>query len=109
MSALSIQLENSIFSICANPIFPLTELVVTPEAEFAFEVFEDDSDSLRRQLGQIEHYALDGSTFWAKLSTLEPCASTHPGLALLRHKPTLRGVMIVERVTYDPQAGVQIN
>jgi hypothetical protein len=33
--------------------------------------------------------------FWARLKCLEPCMSTAPGLALLRDKPTLCGVLAV--------------
>jgi threonine/homoserine efflux transporter RhtA len=34
--------------------------------------------------------------FSAKLMSLEPCESTHSGLALLRDRPTLRGVLTIE-------------
>jgi hypothetical protein len=109
MSALSIQLENGIFSICANPIFPISEFSASLGSQFVFEVFEADAHSLKFRIGQIDHFAMDGAAFWAKVTSLEPCVSTHTGLALLREKPTMRGVLTLEPVSYVPQAAGRIN
>jgi hypothetical protein len=72
--------------VLANPIFPLSHT----EAELIFEVFEADAAGLRALIGPSALLYLD-KTFWARLETLDPCTSTHPGLARLRAKATLRG------------------
>ena len=67
-------------------------------AELVFEMFEVDAGCLRARLGEFRNYGLDRGQqlFSAKLTSLEPCESTHPGLALLRDRPTLRGVFTIE-------------
>jgi hypothetical protein len=89
MACLSVQHEDGcIFVVCANPIFPLSE----NEGALVFEVFKDDSTSLKHRIGTKENYMLDGGRpFLGEVVSLEPCESTHAGLSLLRHKPTLRG------------------
>jgi hypothetical protein len=77
----------------AIPIYPTSALSLQAGTEFTFEVRDVDAGSLRRRLGTLEHYMLDSQTFWATLISLEPCRSTHIGLALLRDKPRLRGVL----------------
>lgn len=73
----------------ANPIFPLS----ASGGAFVFEVFEDDATMLKRRLGEIA-----GESFSGKLASLEVCRSTHPGLALLQHKPTMRAVIMVHKL-----------
>jgi hypothetical protein len=92
MACLSVQLEGkNIFVVCANPIFPISDM---RDGALTFEVFEDDAASLKLRLGKKELYVLDGGKPWfGELISLEPCRSTHPGLSLLRHKPTMRGTM----------------
>ena len=95
MSVLSIW-EDGVFVIASSPIF----IISKPDefhsgSEIIFEVFEEDATALKAQIGNPQYYALGSSPFWAKLKSLEPCESTHPGLASLRHKTTLRGVFSV--------------
>jgi hypothetical protein len=61
------------------------------------EVFEVDAGELKSLVGAHRCFYIDETSgaFWARLSSLEPCVSTHHGLALLRDKPTLQGVLIV--------------
>lgn len=93
MAALSIRVDGH-FVICATPIFLTSE----PSADLlTFEVFESDAARLKSVLGKAETYYLDDAVFFAELITLERCQSTHPGLALLRHKPTMRGVLRVHK------------
>jgi hypothetical protein len=89
MSCLSVRHEDGIFVTCANPIFILSG----PESgTLVFEVFEIDSIMLKNRLGKFEHYGLDPTqpSFFGKVTNIEPCESTHPGLLYLREKPTLR-------------------
>jgi hypothetical protein len=93
MACLSV-LKDKIYVVCANPIFPVSELGST----FAFEVFEQDAAALKLRLGKPDEYYIDSvGTFFGILESLEPRPSTHPGLALLRDKATLHGVMQVHR------------
>ncbi len=103
MSALSVLMEDSVMGPvlinCANPIFLCTEPVLLDGADFAFEVFESDSVMLRNRLNKLEQYSLgSGPLFFGALTSLELCDSTSPALALLRDKPTLRGVMRVHKI-----------
>lgn len=96
MSCLSVFAENSLpFYVCANPIF------VTSESDYGvtFEVFADDATSLKSRLGKLHLYHSDSKLFWAELTALQPCESTHPALRLLRHRPTLQGVLTIRRDT----------
>lgn len=95
MSSLSV-LTDGVFVKCADPIFPTSDIPSYEGAEFTFEVFNDDAASLRARLGVIEQYALISQPpFWGKLTSLEPCVSTHSGLLLLRDKPTLKGILLI--------------
>ena len=67
-----------------------------------FEVLEGNATSLDSCIGQEQLLAVDGSTFWGKLVSLEPCTSTAIGLGKLRHKPTLRGV--IHKFPREPSA-----
>ncbi len=97
VSCLSVFALEGLAIVCANPVFPISE----PDAGIlVFEVFDQDSTGLRRRLGQIEQYVLDPRkpAFWGRVTRIEPCQSTHPGLSLLRHKPTLRVEITVHNV-----------
>lgn len=98
MASLSILSEDGVIIGCANPIFIISDGGRQKGAELVFEVFERDATGLRARLGKYEQYGIDPTQlmFTAKLTSLEPCESTHPGLALLRERPTLRGVLRIE-------------
>ena len=94
MACLSV-LKGGIYVVCANPIFPVSEMGST----LAFEVFESDAASLKLRLETPNEYYVDSTgTFFGILKSLEKRTSTHPELALLRDKSTLYGVMDVHRV-----------
>lgn len=96
MSALSVVRDGQkAVPLVANPIFLISPLRVKSGAEVTFEVFEEDAAALKSLIGEPHLYHLDGELFWAQLNSLEPCESTHPGLYLLRHKPTLRGMFSI--------------
>jgi hypothetical protein len=93
MACLSI-LKDKVYVVCANPIFPTSDLGNT----LAFEVLENDASSLKSLLGEADEYYIDSvGTFFGVLQSLEPRQSTHPGLAMLRDKTTLHGVMQVHK------------
>jgi hypothetical protein len=53
---------------------------------------------LKNRLGKIERYALDAAVapaFWAQVTRVELCQSTHPALSLCQHKPIVRVEMTV--------------
>jgi hypothetical protein len=94
MACLSVRVDG-VYVICANPIFLVSDLGST----LAFEVFEDDSASLKLRLEKPDEYFVDSTgTFFGVLKSLEKRTSTHVGLALLRDKTTLYVVMEVHRV-----------
>ena len=97
MTCLSVLHDGGPVIVAANPIFPLDPVTVRGGAEIRFEVFEVDAGKLKSLVGAHRCFYIDQKTgvFWARLNSLERCVSTHPGLALLRDKPTLRGVLIV--------------
>jgi hypothetical protein len=77
-------------------VFPVNELIPDRAGEFVFEILERDGKGLERYFGQKHLLSLDGGqVFWGELMSLTPCASTVPGLALMRDRPTLRGVLLV--------------
>ena len=86
-------------SVLANPIFLTSPLRTESGAEVVFEVLEIDAGSLGELLGTKQLYHLDSKQFWAELKSLRLCQSTHPGLSLLRYKPTLRGVFSIHGET----------
>lgn len=93
--ALSV-LKEGVFVLCASPIFPLTD---PSTGVFTFEVFDEDASSLKSRLGKVETYGVDPEQppFVGQLKSLDVCKSTHPGLALLRDKRTLRAIIIVHK------------
>jgi hypothetical protein len=97
MAGLSVE-DRGIFVVCANPIFPISDS--GEEGKVTFEVFEQDATSLKLRLGKVESYCMDdGEPFFGELISLEACLSTHPGLAFLREKPTMRGVMKIHNIS----------
>ena len=95
MACLSIVRESGPTTVAANPIFLLDPMSSKSGVEVAFEVFEADGGELKSLIGEHRCFYIDDNVgvFWARLKSLEPCVSTHPGLALLRNTPTLRGVL----------------
>ena|ERR1700730_848237 len=91
MAGLSV-LKEGIFVVCANPIFPTSDV---NNDTLTFEVFEADAASLKHRLGKIDQYCLDKEPFFGELVSIEMCRSSHPALAHLRDKPTMRGVMTI--------------
>ena len=67
-----------------------------------FEVLESNASALPKQIGVKNLLSIDGETpFWGTLVSLEPCTSTAPGLALLREKSALKGIL--RRIAADTQ------
>ncbi len=95
MSCLSVFDESGIAFVCANPIFLVSGLDVRPGAKITFEVFKVDASGIRRIIGKREKFGLESQAFWGTVVSLEPCQSTVPALALLRDRPTMRGVIAV--------------
>lgn len=100
MTSLSIVEEREdgrpIARVIAAPLFPISPLVFDPGATVIFELFESDSSALARRVGEVCLYAIaSDAKFWAKLISLEPCISTHEGLAHMRNRPTLRATFEV--------------
>jgi hypothetical protein len=95
MACLSIS-EGDIFVVCANPIFPISDLDWQEGATLTFEVLEGDASVLAKQLGKVREYSLGQQPFRGQLESLERCESTHPGLARMCDTPTLRGVLTIK-------------
>ncbi len=98
MASLFVLSEHGVVVGCANPIFIISDGGRKTGAKLVFEVFDNSARGLRRRLGKPDTYGIDPTQplFSAILTSLEPCKSTHPGLALLRDRPTLRGVLTIE-------------
>src|SRR5208282_836712 len=81
--------------VVANSIFVFSRPEqFLPGEELEFEVLEKDSNALKLLLGMPRFFVLDGTMpSWGKIRELHPCVSRHPGLALLRAEPTLRGII----------------
>ena len=97
MACLSIIRDGGPATVAANPIFPLDPVIIRGGAEIRFEVFEVNAGELKSLVGAHRCFYIDETSgvFWARLNRLERCVSTHRGLALLRDKPTLQGVLVV--------------
>lgn len=95
MACLSIS-EGDIFVVCANPVFLFGNPDWQEGATLTFEMFESGAEPLRAQLGKVQEYSLGQLPFRGQLDSLEPCESTHPGLARMRETPTLRGVLTIK-------------
>jgi hypothetical protein len=82
--------------VVANPIFIISENVNWRGGQLEFEVFDADIARLKTLVGRDELFVIGTErVFWGKLVSLEQHESTHPGLAMLRHKPTRLGIMTV--------------
>jgi hypothetical protein len=102
MSALSIfKSDRTTIILAANPIFLTSPLRTASGAEVTFEVFQVNAHRLQALIGSKQLYSLDHQLFWAELKSLQPSESTHPGLARLRDKPTLRGVFLMHGDHYN--------
>ena len=67
-------------------------------SNIVFEVLESNVGSLEELVGRDEYFVLDANThFHGRLQSLAPCSSTHQGLARMRERATLRGVISVSR------------
>jgi len=102
VSALSVlDSETGMMIGCADPIYITSAIDYRTGAEITFEVLEADASSLEQRLGKRDEYGFDPShpPFFAVLTSLDSCQSTHPALALLRDRPTMRGVLRVSGVS----------
>ncbi len=83
---------------CGNPIYLTSEPDYGSRAQITFEVLESDAGSLKRLVGKVETFGFDTTRppFRAELTSLEPCTSTVVALSLMRDRPAMRGVFIVQ-------------
>jgi hypothetical protein len=96
MACLSIVGQGRPVVVVANPVFVTSPEDSRDSTDLTFEVLEEDAAALGSLIGKAQFYILNSANpFWGQLRTLEPCESIHPGLAHLRHKTTLRGVLTV--------------
>ena len=59
-----------------------------------FEILESNAIGMENHLHQKQLLQCDKQgVFWGELLSLEYCSSTTPGLALMRDRPTFRGVL----------------
>ncbi len=96
VACLSILGDSGPVRVAANPIFPFDPVAFHGGAEIGFEVFDVDASELKSLVGSYRCFCIDETSgiLWAQLKSLELCVSSHPGLAMLRGKPTLRGVLV---------------
>jgi hypothetical protein len=102
MSTLSI-IENGRPHTAVGNIYvfsPLNEIYASNE--IIFEIFEKDAAHLKRLIGLKRYYYLNSEVFCGQLNYLEPCKSTHPGLALCRNNRILRGTYEIFKATGAP-------
>ncbi len=99
MSVLTILDEEGMPIGAANPIYLTSDLDMRRGAQITFEVLDADASSLTNLLGQKHVFGIDSQRglFLARLTELEPYTSTAMALLLLRNRPTLRGVLTVEK------------
>jgi hypothetical protein len=97
MACLSVVQDGGRAEVVATPIFLMSPVKsLRNDMEVTFEVLKEDAATLTSLVGKKKYYVLDSQKhFWGELRTLEPCESIHAGLAYLRRKPTLRGVLKV--------------
>jgi hypothetical protein len=83
---------------CANPIYLTSEPDYGSGAKITFEVLESDAGSLKRLVGKVETFGFDATRppFRGELTSLDPCTSTVVALSLMRDRPAMRGVFIVQ-------------
>ena len=59
-----------------------------------FEVLKVNTGTLQNYIGTKQMLSCDADTpFWGELVSLDSCESTAPGLASMRERPTLKGVL----------------
>ena len=64
-------------------------------------MLEVDASSLKRLVGKPETFVTDDPgqpPFIGRLVSLEPCISSVEALSLMRERPTMRGVILIERM-----------
>jgi hypothetical protein len=85
---------------CASPLYPVSQPDYRPGARITFEVLEADAASLKRLVGKTETFGTDPEhpPFIGQLVSLEPCSSSVAALSLMREKPAMRGVIVIERL-----------
>ena len=94
MACLSV-FDRDIFIVCANPIYPLSDLT---SGILSFEVLEVDAVMLKRRLGKVEQYHIDSEPeFYGTVTSIEKCQSMHPALSLMRDRPTVRVMLSVHQ------------
>jgi hypothetical protein len=100
MYALSRLAEQGIMIRCASPVYAVCEPDYRPGARLTFEVLEADASSLKRLVGKTETFGTDSEhlPFIGQLVSLEPCTSSVAALSLMRAKPAMRGVIVIERL-----------
>jgi len=100
MYALSRLEEDGLMILCASPVYPTSQPDYRPGARLTFEVLEVDASSLKRLVGKTETFGTDPQQlpFIGKLVSLDHCTSTVVALSRLRHKPAMRGVIVIERM-----------
>ncbi len=92
MSCLSIKPEHTKgYVVLVNPVF------VTSKTEWniTFEVLAEDARPLEDMVEKHASYAMDDEVFWGVVRNLRECESSHPGLALLRHRPCVAGELAI--------------
>jgi hypothetical protein len=94
MAIISISQEGG-KSIGIADVFITSKKEFHSGSEITFEVLEEGAEALKALIGKRQHYVLDTMPFGGELKSLDPCSSTHPGLAYLQPKRTLRGVLSV--------------
>lgn len=93
------------FTVLANPIYPLSNLSDAALDHIEFEILEADAGGLAEEAGVTYVFYIDDQigVFSGKLSPLVPVVSTHPSLAVLRDRQTLRGSLdIISREPLAP-------
>ena len=94
MACLSV-FKDGRYVVCTNRLFPTSDLGST----WTFEILEKDAASLKSRLGKVEEFHVDSAgTFSGVLRQLEVRPSTHPGLARLRDRATMYGVITVHKI-----------
>ena len=76
-----------------NPIYLTSEVSFRRGDKLTFEVLEQDASQLKSLVGKFELFGLNSRAFFAQLVTLERCQSTVPPLAMMRDRPTMRGIL----------------
>lgn len=89
MASISIVTDGQPAKLLANPIYVTSRT----QDRVEFEVLEVDASALHRFVGTPQLLAIDEITLWGQLLSLEPCASTAAGLAMLRDRPALQGTL----------------